>query len=104
MENQIVNYYKLDRTCGRIEIENNELLYTYDGVMVFFDLDYMVEKIEQGFLLIIVDREHSFAYDDNIFETKAELEVRLSDIRETLEKISKLDKQLSTKRGNNKIC
>ena len=98
MENQIVNYYKLDRTCGRIEIENNELLYTYDGGMVFFDFDYIIKEDEQGFLLIIVDREHSFAYDDNIFETKAELEVRLSDIRETLEKISKLDKQLSTKK------
>ena len=99
MENQIVNYYKLDRTCGRIEIENNELLYTYDGDMVFFDFDYIIKEDEQGFLLIIVDREHSFAYDDNIFKTRADLEARLLDIRETLEKMSVLGKQLSMRKG-----
>lgn len=104
MENQIMGYFNLDGAYERIEIVNSETLYVYGGDIVFFDLDYMIEKHEQGFLLIIVDREHSFAYADGVFENKAKIETRLSDIRETLEKMSILDKQLIAKKENNKIC
>lgn len=99
-----MGYFNLDGAYGRIEIVNNKSLYTYDGDMVFFDFDYIIKEDEQDFLLIIVDREHSFAYDDNIFKTRADLEARLSDIRETLEKMSVLDKQLSAKKENYKLC
>lgn len=82
------------------EIDTKPLL-EHSGDFVALDLEYGICKNERGYNLIIVDLENGFSYIDTIFDNKKDLELRLNAIKETVNKIIELDKELYKSRTTN---
>lgn len=82
------------------EIDIKPLL-EHSGDFVALDLEYGICKNERGYNLIIVDLENEFSYIDTIFGNKEDLELRLNEIKDTVNKIIELDKKLLKSRTSN---
>lgn len=82
------------------EIDIKPLL-EHSGDFVALDLEYGICKNEGGYNLVIVDLENDFSYIDTIFNNKGDLELRLNEIKETVNKIIELDKKLLKSRTSN---
>lgn len=98
MIDRILNYYDINGSCKQLRGIDSKLLFEYDGNFVYLNFEYTIFEDEQGFVLVLVDKEQGFAWADSIFETKEELESRVIYIRENLEKMSSLDEELSLTR------
>lgn len=99
MEKENLTYF--DDTHEILEEIDTKPLFEYSGDFVVFDIEYGIYKNEKGFNLIIVDLDGSFSCINSIFESEEELESRIEEIKETLKKISELDKELYKYRINN---
>lgn len=99
MRYKVLAYF--DGTRKILEEIDTKPLFEYSGDFAVFDIEYGVYKDEKGFNLIIVDLEGSFSAMDSTFENEEDLESRLSEIKETLEKIRELDKELLKSRTSN---
>ena len=76
-------------------------LIEYSGDFVVLDLEYGICKNERGYNLVILDLENGFSYIDTIFDNKEDLELRLKEIKEAVNKRIELDKELYKLRTTN---
>lgn len=95
------NWTYFDGTRKILDEIDIEPLLEYSGDFVALDLEYGICKNERGCNLVIIDLENSFSYIDTIFDNKGDLENRLNEIKETVNKIIELDKKLLKSRTSN---
>ena len=69
-------------------------LFDFEGDFITIDAQYGVHEGEEGFTLILIDVKNPGAWMDGIFETREELDLRVTHVRETLEKMSLLDESI----------
>lgn len=95
------NWTYFDDTRKILDEIDIKPLFEHSGDFVALDLEYGICKNERGYNLVIVDLENSFSYIDTIFDNEEDLENRLSEIKETVNKIIELDKKLLKSRTSN---
>lgn len=95
------NWTYFDGTRKILEEIDTKPLLEHSGDFVALDLEYGICKNERGYNLVIVDLENGFSYIDTIFDNKEDLELRLNEIKETVNKMIELDKELLKSRTSN---
>ena len=85
------NFNGIRETLENVDVK---CLFDFEGDFITIDAQYGVHESDEGFTLVLIDVKDPGAWIDGIFETREELDSRVTHVRETLEKMSLLDESI----------